>query len=87
METIGAATFVHRLKALFGRQILFQDVGGILNLAASGAGQIAAEQRLEHEDQRVALASGQFLAQHIRRHRPHLGYGNSHHPSGKNVSS
>ena len=81
----GGAAFIHGFEAVFRGKIGFQDVGGILDLAASGAGQIAAEQRLEHEHERIALASGQFLAQDIGSHRPHLGYRNCHHPSGKNV--
>ena len=68
------AAFLNRAEALFGRQILFQNVGRVLDLAASGAGQVAAEERLQHQDQRVALASGKLLAQDVAGHRPHLRY-------------
>ena len=66
------AAFVHRLETFFRSEVFFQDVGGVLDLSASGARQIAAEQRLEHEHERVALASGQLLPQDVGCHRPHL---------------
>ena len=53
------AAFLDRLEALLRRQVHLQDVGGILNLAASRAGQVAAEQRLQHEHQRIPLAPGE----------------------------
>ena len=43
-------------------------MGGVLDLAASGAGQVAAEQRFEHEHERIAIASGQLLAQDVGGH-------------------
>ena len=49
------AAFVDRLQALRDRQALVQDRIGIVDLAAAGAGEIAAEQRLQHQHQRVAL--------------------------------
>ena len=39
----GRAAFVHRLKALGNRQALIEDLGRVVDLAATGAGQIAAE--------------------------------------------
>src|ERR1700686_1272202 len=80
------SAFIHRFETVFRGEIGFQDVGGVLDLAASSASQVAAEQRLEHEHERIALASGQFLAQDVRSHCPHLGYGNCHCSSRKNVS-
>ena len=76
-----SGALVDGIEALFGREIFFEDVGGILDFAASGAGEVAAEERLEHEDERIALAAGNFLAQDVSRDRPHLRYGNRHHPS------
>src|ERR1700691_5623159 len=83
----GRSALIDRFEAGFGREICLQDVGRVLNLAASGASQIAAEQRLEHEHERIALASGEFLAQNVRSHGPHLGYGNCHCPSGEECLS
>ena len=61
----GAETF-------FRSEIGLQDVGGVLDFAASGAGEVAAEQGLEHEHERVLLASGELLAQDVGRNGPHL---------------
>ena|SRR5207248_6834611 len=74
----GRAALVHGLEALFRRELALKDVRGILNLAASGAGQVAAEQRLKHQDERVLLASGKFLPDNIAGHRPHLRNRNTH---------
>lgn len=74
----GRAAFFDGAKTFFRSEIRFEDVGGILNLAASRAGQIAAEERLEHEHERVLLATGELLAQDVARNGPHLGYGNWH---------
>ena len=43
-------TFVGRAKALLGRQLPPQGFRWMLNLPATGAGQIAPHQRLQHED-------------------------------------
>src|SRR5207302_95867 len=73
------AALFHGGKTLFRREVFLEDVRGILDLAASGAGQVAAEERLQHEDERVALASRKLLLEHIARDGPHLGYGNCHY--------
>src|SRR6202008_2681204 len=67
-----------RAEALFGAQILLKDVGGVLDFASSGAGQVAAEKRLEHQDERVLLASGELLADHVAGYGPHLRDGYWH---------
>ncbi len=54
----------------------------MLNLAAAGAGQIAAKQRLEHQHQRIALHAAQLLAQHVGGDGPHLREGNGHADMG-----
>ena len=73
MVTIGAPHSSTAREALLERRCLLEDVGGVLDLAAAGAGEVAAEQRLEHEDQRIALAAPQLLPQHVGRDGPHLG--------------
>jgi hypothetical protein len=50
----------------------------ILDLAAPGAGQVAAEEWFQHQDQRVLLPSGKTLAEHISRNGPHLTDRNAH---------
>ena len=66
------ATFIHRAETFFGGKLLLQDVRGILNLAAAGARQIAAQQWLQHQHERIVLASLQPLADDVGRRRPHL---------------
>ena len=74
----GRAALVHGFKTLLGRELALQNVRRILDFAASGASQIAAKQRLKHQDERVLLASGEFLPDHITSHRPHLRNRNTH---------
>ena len=79
------AALVHGFEAFFGGQFLLQDVRGILDFAAAGAGQIAAEQRLEHEDKRVALAPRKLLLEDVGCNRPRLRNRYRHlYPSGLN---
>ena len=59
------AALVDRVEAFLHRQALVQDRVGIIDLAAADAGEIAAEQRFQHQHQRIALASGQPLPQHV----------------------
>jgi hypothetical protein len=40
-------------EAFFRRELLLQNVWRILNLAASGAGKVAAEERFKHENERI----------------------------------
>src|SRR5947199_5260012 len=53
-----STAFLNRPEALLRGELSFQDMRGILNLAASRAGQVTAEKRLEHEDQRIAFTPG-----------------------------
>ena len=69
METMGAPHSSTALKHCFGGEVLLEDVGGVLDLAASGAGQVAAEERLQHQHQRILLASGKLLPQHVAARR------------------
>jgi hypothetical protein len=61
--------------------LLLEDVGGVLDLSAAGTREVAAEQRLEHQDQGVALSPSELLPQDVRRNGPHLGNGNAHIPA------
>ena len=49
----GRIALVHGVEALFHRQLLLENVGRILHLSASGAGQIAAEGGLKHQHQGI----------------------------------
>jgi hypothetical protein len=59
------ATFLDCLEALLRRKLRLQDVGRILNLPASRTREIAAHQRLEHEDERIAPTPHQLLFQDV----------------------
>ena len=72
------AAFIHRLQAFGDRQALVQNLGGIVDLAAAGAGEVAAEQWLQHQHQRVALAPDQMLLDHIGADTQHLIQWNGH---------
>src|SRR5262249_16129211 len=73
------AAFVHSVKAIFWRKLPLQDVRRILNFAAPGAGQIAAEQGLKHKNERILIAPGHLLPDHITCHRPPLRNANAHY--------
>ena len=59
------AALIDRLQRVGDGNALIQDLVGIVDLAAAGAGQIAAKQRLQHQHQRIALSPGQLLADQI----------------------
>src|SRR6266852_3344735 len=59
------AAFIHRLKTLFRRQFFFQNMRWVLNLSAAGARQVAPEQRLQHQNERISLAALNLLPQDV----------------------
>jgi hypothetical protein len=66
----GRAALVDRAQRILDAHALLQDLFRVIDLAASRAREIALEQRLEHEHERVALlaselASGQILGHPI----------------------
>jgi len=74
----GGFAFLDGFEALLGCQVFLENVGGVLDFSAAGAGEIAAEEWLEHEDERISLSAGEFLPQHVACDGPHLGDWNSH---------
>ena len=74
----GDTAFFDCFEALFGAEVALQDVGGILNFSAASAGQVAAEEGFEHQDERVAFASGELLLEDVGRHGEHLGSWSTH---------
>ena len=72
------AAFLDGVETLPRGELALQNMGGILDLSAAGAGQIAAKERLKHQNQRVAPAATQFLAEHIARYGPHLAERHAH---------
>ena len=59
------AALVDRVETFLHRKALVQNRIGIIDLAATDAGQIAAEQRFQHEHERVAFAAGEPLLQYV----------------------
>ena len=68
----GGAAFIDGIEALLGGEVLFEDVGGVLDFAAAGAGEVASEEGFEHEDKGVVFVSASFLFQDIGGDGPHL---------------
>jgi hypothetical protein len=60
METMGAPHSSTAAKHSSGVSCFLRMCGRILHLAAAGAGQVAAEERLKHQHQRIALVAGQL---------------------------
>src|SRR5262249_60036744 len=59
------AALVHRSEALLDRKPSIEDRIGIIDLATTGAREVAPEQRLEHDHQRIALAAKQPLLEQV----------------------
>jgi len=59
------AAFVHRSECILDRNPLVEDRVGIIDLAATRAGEIAAEQGLQHENEGITLAAGKLLPDDI----------------------
>src|SRR5262249_30460377 len=59
------AALVHCSEALLDREPPIEDRVRVIDLAATGAGEIAPEQRLEHKHQRIALATKQPLLEQV----------------------
>jgi hypothetical protein len=72
------AAFVDGLEALLGGQALVQGFFGELDLAATGAFQVAAEEGLEHQDERVPFVPLQLLRHHVTDDAQRLGNGDRH---------
>ena len=69
---------LYSLDALLHGEVLLEYLGGVLDLAAARAGEVAAEERLEHEDERIPLSSSELLLDHIGSDRQHLRHRNAH---------
>ena len=74
MDTIGVPHSSTALKHSSGVSSFFKMCGRVLDFSAARARQIAAEQRLQHQHEGIALASLNLLLQDVSGYRPHLGY-------------
>ena len=72
------AALIDGAQRVLDRNALVEDFVGIVDLAATRAGEIAAEQRLQHQHERVALSSGQPLPDQITTDMKLLKKRNSH---------
>src|SRR5262245_39890024 len=61
----GRSALFCRGPALLWRQVAAQNFGRELNFSAAGAGEVAAEEGLEHEHQRIALNAAQALPEDV----------------------
>jgi hypothetical protein len=61
----GGAAFLRSLEALIGSQLLPEYLSRVLDLAAAGACQIAAEQGFQHQDERIAFPACCLLSDDV----------------------
>ena len=71
------AAFVDRVQGIFHRHVLVQDRIGIVDFSAAGASQVAPEQGLKHQHERIALAASQTLANNVATDIQFLKKGNA----------
>ena len=74
------AAFLRRVQAVLDAQAPVEDFLRIGDLAASGTGQIALEQRFEHQYQRVAPVAGDLLFDDVAAHFQGLDQGDAQGP-------
>ena len=74
----GRAAFVNGIECVRDTHPLLQDLLWIVDLAAAGAGEVALEKRLQHEDQRIAFLAAQLTAGKIPPDAVHLKKWNTH---------
>ena len=72
------AAFVDGVEALLHGKTLVEYFVRIVDLAAARACEVAAEQRLEHQNERVAAAAGEPLAHHVGADAGDLAQWNRH---------
>ena len=68
----GRAALVRGRQALLDGEVFLQDLRGVLDLAAAGAGEVASHQRLQHHHQGIPLPPQEFIRHHVARHGPRL---------------
>jgi hypothetical protein len=72
------AAFIGRVPAFLRRHAAVEDGIRIVDLAATDTGEVAAEQRLQHQHEGVAFAAKQFLLDQITADTHFLEEGYSH---------
>ena len=75
------AAFVDRVEAILDRKTLIEDRIRVVDLAAADASEIAAKQRLQHQDQRIALVTQELLLEQVSADLHFFEKGNFHNDS------
>ena len=70
--------FIHCGKALLGREMRPQHLGGMLDLATASTGEVAAKERLEHEHEGIPCVATQSLHGNVTQDGHHLSDGHTH---------
>jgi hypothetical protein len=64
----GGAAFIDGAQRVLDAHAGFEDVFGLIDLPAAGAGQVALEQRFQHQNQRIALHAAQLAPGDVASH-------------------
>jgi hypothetical protein len=56
---------IHRFETFFRAKFFLQNVRGVLDLAAAGAREVAAEEGLEHQHKWITLPARKLLLQQV----------------------
>src|SRR5437660_3574481 len=70
----GSAAFLNGAEAFFRGEMFLENMGRILDLAAACAGEITAEERLQHQHKWIPFASRKSLLQDVYCLSPHFTY-------------
>ncbi|GAN69814.1 hypothetical protein Abol_074_008 [Acetobacter orleanensis JCM 7639] len=76
----GRACFRIRIQTFLHGHALVENSGGIVNFTTASTGQIAAEKRFKHQNQRITLAPGDVLFDDITADPDGLHYRYGHKP-------
>ena len=71
-------TLIDRLEALLRREVRTEDLRRMLDLSAAATGEIAAEEGLEHEHERIAMIATPPFAENMPYDGDHLPDRNAH---------
>src|SRR5690606_33818118 len=74
----GRAALVDRAKRILDAHALFQNIRRIIDFSAAGASEIALEERLEHQHERIALIALELLLEDVARYPVLLYEWNAH---------
>jgi hypothetical protein len=73
-----STTFIDGREAFIDAQALIEDGVRVVDLSATGAGEVATEKRLEHQDERIPPDTPQMLPDNIGSYSDRLVQRNGH---------